>query len=74
MKMDRIIRTLILALIQHDIYCFSCYGLALLAPLWNRSVAYKDRGNFEVNRKSSLLADDVYEAYSTLLRARCNRQ
>ena len=43
--------------------------LALLALLWNRSVAYKDRGNFEVNRKSSVLADDVYEAYSTLLRA-----
>ena len=48
--------------------------LALLALLLNRSVAYKDRGNFEVNRKSSVLADDVYEAYSTLLRARCNHQ
>ena len=48
--------------------------LALLASLWNRSEAYKDRGNFEVNRKSSVLADDVYEAYSTLLRARCNHQ
>ena len=48
--------------------------LALLALLWNRSVAYKDRGNFEVNQKSSVLADDVYEAYSTLLRARYNHQ
>ena len=34
--------------------------LALLALLWNRSLAYKDRGNFQGNREPSVLEDDVY--------------
>ena len=41
--------------------------VALLALLWDRSVAYKDRENFEGNRKPSVFADDVYEALFDLV-------
>ena len=41
--------------------------LALLASLWDRSVAHKDRENFEGNRKPSVLADDVHEALLDLV-------
>ena len=41
--------------------------LALLVLLWDRSVAYKDRENFEGNRKPSVLAEDVYEALFDLV-------
>ena len=41
--------------------------LALLASLWDRSVAHKDRENFEGNRKPSDSADDVHEALLDLV-------
>ena len=41
--------------------------VALLALLWDRSVAYKDRENFEGSWKPSVLAEDVYEALFDLV-------
>ena len=41
--------------------------LALLASVWDRSVALKDRENSEGNRKPTALADDVYEALLDLV-------
>ena len=46
--------------------------LALQALLWDRFVAYKDRENFEGNRKPSVLA--FMKPCLTLLKARRNRQ
>lgn len=41
--------------------------LALLALLWDRSVAHKDRGNFEGNTKPSASVDDDCEALLDLV-------